>query len=84
MSSSSRVTRSFSRVRLGAVVSGFVGAVLLLTAVVLDWSGFWGGFAQGAGVVLLLTAAYLLGLLTGMRRSAVSPTWLPAGGGEAA
>ncbi len=84
MSSSSRVPRSLSRVRLGAIVTGVMGAVLLLTAILLDWSGFWGGFAQGAGIALVITAAYLLGLLTGMRRSAGSSTWLPAGGGTAA
>jgi len=84
MTPSSRVARSLSRVRLAAIVTGVVGAVLLLTSIVLDWSGFWGGFAQGAGVALALTAAYLQGLLTGMRRGAGSPTWLPAGGSTAA
>lgn len=83
MSSSPRVS-SPSRIRIGAAVSAAAGVVLFLVAVVLDWSGFWGGFAQGAALALVVTAAYLAGVLTGMRRRSASPTWLPARGRDAA
>lgn len=59
-------------------MAAIAGAVLALLAIGFDFSGFWGGFALGAGVGLIVIAAYLSGLVTGMSRAVTGPTWLPA------
>ena len=67
-----------TRIRWVAAVSAVAGAVLSLAAIGFDWSGFWGGFALGAGIAAIVLAAYLWGLVTGMSRAGHTPTWLPA------
>ncbi|KAA9086613.1 hypothetical protein [Microbacterium radiodurans] len=71
-------SQPIARIRFVALSAAVVGAVLVLTALVLDWAGFWGGFALGSGIAMVVVAAYLLGLVTGMRRGAATPAWRPA------
>lgn len=66
------------RLRRAAAVAAITGALLALVAVGFDFSGFWGGFALGTGVGLIVVAAYLSGLVTGMRRALPASMWLPA------
>lgn len=70
-----------ARVRIAAVVTAVAGAVVFLAATVLDWSGFWGGFAQGAAIALIVSAAYLAGVMTGIRRGGPGAAWHPASPG---
>ena len=70
--------RQIIRFRWAAAVAAIAGAVLALLAIGFDFSGFWGGFALGTGVGMIVLAAYLSGLVTGMSRALPASTWLPA------
>lgn len=84
MSDTPRSSTVLARIRIAAVVTAIAGAVLFLVATVLDWSGFWGGFGQGVAIALIVSAAYLAGLLTGLRRGGPAASWLPASPGSGA
>ncbi|MFG6445167.1 hypothetical protein ACFXP7_07515 [Microbacterium sp. P06] len=55
-----------------------VGAALLLVGTVLDFGGFWGGFALGGGVMLAVAGAYFSGYARGLRRAGSAAIWLPS------
>lgn len=71
----SRRQRAVIAIAIGLVVVGFI-AVLL--SIGLEWRGFGGGFAVGAGIGAMLVGAYFWGWTNGLRRPASAARWLPS------
>ncbi|WEG07621.1 hypothetical protein PU630_10160 [Microbacterium horticulturae] len=59
-----------------------VGFALVIVSIGLDWHGFGGGFAVGAGVGMMLVGAYCWGYSGGMHRRASTRWWRPSAGGS--
>jgi len=74
---STRTLRWLSIVAILAVVVGFV---LVLISVGMEWHGFGGGFAVGAGVGLMVVGSYFWGYSSGLRKPTVSGAWRPSEG----
>jgi hypothetical protein len=55
-----------------------LGVAAVLVSVGLEWQGFGGGFAVGAGIGATLIGTYFWGWTTGLRRSASRERWLPS------
>ena len=75
---SSRASAAIGRVKWVAISGMIAGAVLLLVAIGLEWRGFWGGAAQGAGIGLIAVGAYFWGLGDGIGRAVPVAAWLPS------
>ncbi|MCR2762313.1 hypothetical protein NQ152_02195 [Microbacterium sp. zg.B48] len=68
----------FGRIVVWAIAAIIAGAALLLVAIVLEWSGFWGGLVQGGGIGLMAVGAYFWGFGNGIRRAGPRASWLPS------
>ncbi|MCR2818376.1 hypothetical protein NQ166_05930 [Microbacterium sp. zg.Y1090] len=75
---SNRASAAIARVKWVAIAGMLAGAVLLLVAIALEWRGFWGGAAQGAGIGLIAVGAYFWGLGDGIGRAVPQAAWLPS------
>jgi hypothetical protein len=81
--STGRTPVALGRVTAAAIALLVVGAVVVLVGTVLEWGGFWGGLALGAGIGLTLVGAYFWGFGNGVRRAGPRAVWLPSqDGGE--
>lgn len=75
---SSRASAVIGRIKWIAIVGMVAGAVLLLVAIGLEWRGFWGGAAQGAGIGMIAAGAYFWGFGNGIGRGVPAAVWLPS------
>lgn len=72
-----RTTRAGSRLGVGIALAGaVVGFALLVVAIGLEWRGFGGGVAIGAGVGMVAAGMYLCGFA--VARSRWHDLWLPS------
>ncbi len=82
-----RRDNAFRRIIGAAIASVVVGGLIVVIGIGLDWGGFGGGLALGAGVGLVLVGAYFGGFAHGLRQamtrvSAAPGTWLPSRDGR--
>ena len=75
-----RTSTVFGRVLWVAIALIVLGALVLLLAIGLDWEGFSGGFAIGAGIAAMLVGTYMWGFSNGIRRGNPKAGWLPSQG----
>jgi len=73
-------TTSTSRIRLIAIVGVLVGLSVVVVATGLDWAGFVGGMAIGAGIGVMLIGVYFWGYANGLGRPLVRSGWRPSEG----
>lgn len=67
-----------SRVVIAAIIGIVVGLVLVIVSIGLDWRGFSGGMATGAGIGLMVVGAYFWGYANGLRRPVSRGDWRPS------
>ncbi|MCT9001319.1 hypothetical protein [Microbacterium memoriense] len=78
---SDSASRTLRRITLVSIVTFALGAIIVLCGIGLDWGGFGGGMAIGAGGGLCLVGAYFAGFANGFRRGPGSgASWLPSRG----
>ncbi|UNK69907.1 hypothetical protein [Microbacterium sp. H1-D42] len=69
---------SISRIRIVAIIGIVIGLLAVLLAAGLDWSGFGGGLATGAGIGVMLVSVYFWGYANGVGRPLSRSGWRPS------
>lgn len=72
---SSRMT---TRIGVAAMLAIVAGLVLVVLSIGLEWRGFVGGTAIGAGVAFMAVAAYFWGFVNGLHRAGRRGAWRPS------
>ncbi|ANJ26670.1 hypothetical protein [Agromyces aureus] len=78
MNQSAKSDTAVRRLAGASVTAIVLGAIVTLCGLVMDWGGFVGGMALGAGIGLVVVGAYLWGYANGIRRGGSRATWLPS------
>ncbi|MFF2369670.1 hypothetical protein [Agromyces sp. NPDC058110] len=65
------------RITVASIVAIAIGAIVAILGIGLDWQGFLGGMALGAGIGLVVVGAYFWGYANGVRRGGSRAMWLP-------
>lgn len=78
-----RTDPAFRRINRMAITLIVAGGIVVFLGIGLDWGGFVGGMALGAGVGSVIVGAYFWGYANGLRRTATRASadpasWLPS------
>lgn len=82
MTRNDTTTTTLSRLVVVAICAIVLGGALAIIAIGLEWRGFAGGLAQGAGIGLAGVGCYMWGFLNGLRKTVHRAAWLPSRDGH--